>query len=127
MQQAPAMQQSIADLFSAIARSGPPLFFPQPDVPIAFNFDQGLAAPETFPAAALLELAQHILQRDGADALEYFDAQTGYEELVFGYKGLRAQLARRYREAHGCNLDERGFILTSGSVQAIAMAVNGFI
>jgi 2-aminoadipate transaminase len=121
------MQPSVADLFSAIARSGPPLFFPQPDVPIAFNFDQGLAAPETFPADALLDLAQTILQRDGADALEYFDAQTGYEELVFGYKGLRAQLARRYRDVHGCNLDERGFILTSGSVQAIAMAVNGFV
>jgi 2-aminoadipate transaminase len=125
--QQPPIPPPVTELFSAIARSGPPLFFPQPDVPIAFNFDQGLAAPETFPAAALLDLAQYILQRDGADALEYFDAQTGYEELVFGYKGLRAQLARRYRAAHGCNLDERGFILTSGSVQAIAMAVNGFV
>jgi 2-aminoadipate transaminase len=121
------MQPSLADLYSRNARSGPPLFFPQPDVPIAFNFDQGLAAPETFPADSLLELAQYILQRDGAEALEYFDAQTGYEELVFGYKGLRQQLARRYAAVHGCDLDERGFILTSGSVQAIAMAIGGFI
>lgn len=121
------MQQSVTALFSTIARGGPPLFFPQPEVPIAFNFDQGLAAPETFPKEQLLELASHILQRDGAEALEYFDAATGYEELVFGYKGLREQLARRYREVQGCKLDERGFILTSGSVQAIAMAVSGFI
>lgn len=123
----PPNADSVTALFSANARSGPPLFFPQPDVPIAFNFDQGLAAPETFPRERLLELANFILQRDGAQALEYFDAATGYEELVFGYKGLRAQLARRYRDTHGCRLDERGFILTSGSVQAIAMAVNGFV
>ena len=127
MQSTQPAELPVTELFSAIARSGPPLFFPQPDVPIAFNFDQGLAAPETFPRRELLELAQYILQRDGAEALEYFDAQTGYEELVFGYKGLRQQLARRYRTVHGCDLDERGFILTSGSVQAIAMAVNGFV
>lgn len=121
------MSEPVTELFSSIARSGPPLFFPQPEVPIAFNFDQGLAAPETFPKEQLLELANYILRRDGAEALEYFDAATGYEELVFGYKGLRAQLARRYRETQACNLDERGFILTSGSVQAIAMAVSGFV
>jgi len=121
------MSTQLTALYSAIARSGPPLFFPEPAVPIAFNFDQGLAAPETFPKEDLLRLAQYILQRDGAEALEYFDAATGYEELVFGYRGLREQLRRRYREAHNCELDERGIILTSGSVQAIAMAINGFV
>src|SRR5690242_4356598 len=105
---------SIKELYSSIARSGPPLFFPDPEVPVAFNFDQGLAAPETFPKDELLRISNKILQRDGADALEYFDAATGYEELVFGYKGLREQLVRRYASAHNCKLDSRGIILTSG-------------
>jgi len=114
-------------LYSAAARSGPPLFFPDPDVPVSFNFDQGLAAPETFPQAELLRLAQKILSRDGAEALEYFDAATGYEELVFGYKGLREQLAARYLAKDGRRLDPRGIILTSGSVQAIALAISGYL
>ncbi len=116
-----------ASLYSAAARSGPPLFFPDPDVPVNFNFDQGLAAPETFPQEDLLRLAQKILARDGAEALEYFDAGTGYEELVFGYKGLREQLAARYLRNDGRALDPRGIILTSGSVQAIALAISGYL
>lgn len=116
-----------ASLYSAAARSGPPLFFPDPEVPVSFNFDQGLAAPETFPQEALLRLAQKILARDGAEALEYFDAATGYEELVFGYKGLRERLAARYLAKDGRALDPRGIILTSGSVQAIALAIGGYL
>lgn len=114
-------------LYSKAAASGPPLFFPQPDVPITFNFDQGLAAPETFPSGDLLGLAREILERDGAEALEYFDPATGYEELVFGYRGLREQLAIRIGRRDGRELGERGFILTSGSVQAIALAISGFL
>ena len=121
------MTDDITALYSSAARSGPPLFFPDPEVPVSFNFDQGLAAPETFPQQQLLRLAQKILERDGAEALEYFDAATGYEELVFGYKGLRTQLAARYLETEGRTLDPRGIILTSGSVQAIALAVNGYL
>ena len=121
------MTDNITALYSSAARSGPPLFFPDPEVPVSFNFDQGLAAPETFPQQQLLRLAQKILERDGAEALEYFDAATGYEELVFGYKGLRMQLAARYLETEGRTLDPRGIILTSGSVQAIALAVNGYV
>jgi len=121
------MQADLAVLYSVNARSGPPLFFPDPDQPAAFNFDQGLAAPETFPREDLLRLAQKILQRDGATALEYFDPAVGYEELVFGHRGLREQLARRYLAREGCSIDPRGVILCSGSVQAIALAIAGFI
>lgn len=121
------MTDDITALYSSAARSGPPLFFPDPDVPVSFNFDQGLAAPETFPQQQILRLAQKILERDGAEALEYFDAGTGYEELVFGYKGLRTELAARYLETEGRALDPHGIILTSGSVQAIALAVNGYL
>lgn len=121
------MPQDITRLYSRAAGSGPPLFFPDPEVPVSFNFDQGLAAPETFPQAELLRLARKILERDGAMALEYFDAATGYEELVFGYRGLREQLAARYARVDGRQLDPRGIILCSGSVQAIALAINGYL
>jgi 2-aminoadipate transaminase len=121
------MNPDIRSLYSAAAQGGPPLFFPDPEVPVSFNFDQGLAAPETFPQQELLRLARKILDRDGAEALEYFDAATGYEELVFGFKGLREQLAARYRSIDGRVLEPRGIILTSGSVQAIALAINGFL
>ncbi|MFM7783048.1 MAG: aminotransferase class I/II-fold pyridoxal phosphate-dependent enzyme, partial [Gammaproteobacteria bacterium] len=121
------MPQDITHLYSRAAGSGPPLFFPDPEVPVSFNFDQGLAAPETFPQAELLRLARKILERDGAMALEYFDAATGYEELVFGYRGLREQLAARYARVDGRPLDPHGIILCSGSVQAIALAINGYL
>lgn len=114
-------------LFSRVAGNGPPLFFPSPEVPAVFNFDQGLAAPESFPREDLLRLAGLVLQRDGAEVLDYFDPATGYEELVFGYKGLRDQLARRIARDQGRDLGARGLILTSGSVQGIALAVNGYV
>jgi len=121
------MSNAIESLYSAAARSGPPLFFPDPEVPVSFNFDQGLAAPESFPQADLLRLAHKIIDRDGAAALEYFDPATGYEELVFGFRGLREQLAARYAAREGRSLDPRGLILSSGSVQAIALAINGYL
>ncbi len=117
----------IAGLYSRVARSGPPLFFPDPEHPTHFNFDQGLAAPETFPKDDILRLSQEILERDGAEALEYFDAKTGYEEMTFGYRGLREQVARRILQRQGRDLGPRGVILTSGSVQAIALAANAFV
>ena len=121
------MTAPVESLRSNLAGSGPPLFFPDPEVPAIFNFDQGLAAPETFPREDLTRLAKLVLQRDGADVLDYFDPDTGYEELVFGYKGLREQIARRIAEKQGVDLGPRGVILTSGSVQGISLAVAGYI
>ncbi len=121
------MTAPVESLRSNLAGSGPPLFFPDPEVPAIFNFDQGLAAPETFPREDLTRLAKLVLQRDGADVLDYFDPDTGYEELVFGYKGLREQIARRIAEKQGVDLGPRGVILTSGSVQGISLAIAGYI
>lgn len=121
------MTAPVESLRSNLAGSGPPLFFPDPEVPAVFNFDQGLAAPETFPREDLTRLAKLVLQRDGAEVLDYFDPDTGYEELVFGYKGLREQIARRIAEKQGVDLGPRGVILTSGSVQGISLAVAGYI
>ncbi len=121
------MGVEIEKLFSAVAGDGPPLFFPNPEVPAIFNFDQGLAAPESFPKEDLIRLTKLVLDRDGPDVLDYFDPATGYEELVFGYRKLRARLAGRIKARQGRDLGSMGVILTSGSVQGISLAVNGFV
>jgi 2-aminoadipate transaminase len=68
-----------------------------------------------------------VLDRDGPDVLDYFDPATGYEELVFGFRGLRERLVERIFKIQGRKLDPRGLILTSGSVQGISLAVNGYV
>ena len=121
------MAISVEALRSARAGDGPPLFFPDPETPAIFNFDQGLAAPETFPREDLTRIAKLVIERDGPGVLDYFDPATGYEELVFGYKGLREQIAQRIERTQGRTIDTRGIILTSGSVQGIALAVSGYV
>ena len=121
------MGTAVESLYSAIAGDGPPLFFPNPDVPAVFNFDQGLAAQESFPKDDLVRLAREVLERDGPDVLDYFDPRTGYEELVYGYRGLRERLADRIRRTQGRDVGPMGIILTSGSVQSIALAVAGYV
>ncbi len=121
------MSVEIESLYSAVAGDGPPLFFPNPEIPATFNFDQGLAAPESFPKEDLIRLTRLVLERDGPDVLDYFDPATGYEELVFGYRQLRIRLADRIKKMQGRDLGPMGIILTSGSVQGIAMAVNGYV
>lgn len=118
---------SVETLRSKAAGNGPPLFFPDPEVPAIFNFDQGLAAPETFPTDDLVRLGRESLDRHGAKVLDYFDPATGYEELVFGFKGLRQQIADRIERRQGKAIGSRGVILTSGSVQGIALAANGYV
>jgi 2-aminoadipate transaminase len=121
------MTVEIEKLFSAVAGDGPPLFFPNPEVPAVFNFDQGLAAPESFPKEDLVRLTKFVLDRDGPEVLDYFDPKTGYEELVYGYRQLRIKLAERIKRMQGRDLGPMGIILTSGSVQGISLVINGYI
>ncbi len=121
------MTVEIEKLFSAVAGDGPPLFFPNPEIPAVFNFDQGLAAPESFPKEDLVRLTKFVLDRDGPEVLDYFDPKTGYEELVYGYRKLRARLADRIQKMQGRDLGPMGIILTSGSVQGISLAINGYL
>jgi 2-aminoadipate transaminase len=115
------------DFYSENARSGPPMFFTETNL-AAYNFDQGLAARETFPTQDLMRLAHKVLEKDGPTCLDYFSPSVGYEELVFGSRALRKSLAERtHRIQGGRKFDHQGVILTSGSVQAISLACNGFI
>lgn len=116
-----------ARLRAQASKTGPALFFPDPEVPAIYNFDQGLAAPETYPVADLVRLAKKTLDENGPSVLDYFDPKTGYEELIFGYRGLRAGIADRIKRMQGRDLGPNGVILTSGSVQGIALAMAGYI
>lgn len=132
------MDVDVTSLYSDLAKDGPPLFFPDPAVPVSFNLDQGIAAEETFPLEDLKRLASQILDRDGGRALEYisfgWDDENdkilylaSYIELVLGYTGLRAEVAKWIAGRHDRELDADNIILTSGSVQAIALAINAFV
>ena len=125
-------------LYSDLAQGGPPLFFPDPPAPVTFNLDQGIPAEETFPIEDLERLAVEVLRRDGPRALEYisFDYDEAedqiiylatYIELVLGYTGLREELATWMSGREGRQLGADNFILASGSVQAIALAINAFV
>jgi 2-aminoadipate transaminase len=134
-----AVKLDVDNLLSDIARSGPPLFFPDPESTITFNFDQGVAAEETFPMDELKALAAEILDRDGPRALEYisfgFDPSEDrilyiptFIELVLGHTGLREEVARWVGTHNGrADLDADSIMLGSGSVQVIALAINAFL
>ena len=55
--------------FSERVRSAPGPFFPQPDVPIRFNFDQGVPAPESYPIEDLAQYAMKAIREGGTDAV----------------------------------------------------------
>lgn len=124
---------------SDIAQSGPPLFFPDPTAQVTFNFDQGIPAEETFPLADLRRLHEEILERDEGRAMEYismgFDEAnqkilylSTYIELVLGNTDLRRELAGWLNRHNGrTDLEADNLILTSGSVQAIALAINALV
>jgi 2-aminoadipate transaminase len=114
------------DLKSQLARNGPPLFFPEAPDPDAYNFDQGLAAPETFPESDLVRLARQVLADDRA-CLDYFTPSVGYEELTFGNRGLRSQIVARAARLQGREIAPEGVALTAGSVQAIALAIHAYV
>lgn len=133
------MKVNASDYYSDIARSGPPLFFPDPPVPVTFNFDQGVPDETTFPLADLQRLHEEILGRDKGRAMEYismdFDEESQrilylstYIELVLGNTTLRENLAAWLnKHSNRTDLVADSFILASGSVQAIALAINAVV
>jgi 2-aminoadipate transaminase len=121
------MAVDIRSLYSTNARRGAPIFFGSAPAPVTYNFDQGLAAAETFPLQELAELARKVLERDASKALEYGDVSRDYTELVYGYLRLRELIAERVARVQHRALRADGVILASGSVQAIALAASAFL
>ena len=122
-----AMSADLKSLYTDAARFGLPIFFPLPKSEVFYNFDMGLAAEETFPLEDFKRLSKEVVARDGGGAFQYGDTSGGYADMVYGYTALRERIAGRIAQRDGVDAVADGVLLTSGSVQAIALAINGFL
>lgn len=78
--------------------------------PEMISFAGGLPAPETFPVEDLKEIALEVLEKNGAEALQYGTTE--------GDPQLRKILVERHR-ANGLNIGIDNLIITTGSQQAL--------
>jgi 2-aminoadipate transaminase len=86
--------------------------------PGMISFAGGLPAPETFPVDDLKEIVIEILEKYGADSLQYGTTE--------GDPDLRRVMVDRYRK-NGLNIETNNLIITSGSQQAIDLISRIFI
>src|ERR1019366_5831664 len=103
-----------ADAWSERARTAPEKYFPIPSAPVRYNFGQGIPAPELYPIADLERYAVEVLEEAGAEALGYTSAD-GAMELVYGYTGLRRELASWISGRQGRAVTESDVMLVNGS------------
>ena len=78
--------------------------------PDMISFAGGLPAPETFPVEDLKEIALEVLEKDGANALQYSTTE--------GDTLLRRMLAEKHKR-EGVNITADNIIITTGSQQAL--------
>jgi 2-aminoadipate transaminase len=78
--------------------------------PDLISFAGGLPAPETFPVTELKEIALEVLEKDGANALQYGTTE--------GDTLLREMLVEKHKR-DGLNLTIDNIIITTGSQQAL--------
>jgi 2-aminoadipate transaminase len=109
----------IDELVSRRVREAPPAYFTEPPVPVTYDFDQGVPAPELYPLEDLARYAATALERFGASACAYV-GDEGYDELSYGPAGLRRVLADRVRQRQGRDVGSRGVMLFNGSAQGLA-------
>jgi 2-aminoadipate transaminase len=113
------MTVKIDELVTRRVREAPPPYFRQPPVPVTYDFDQGVPAPELYPLADLAHYAAAALERFGASACAYA-GDEGYDELSYGAAGLRQVLADRIQQHQGRDLSRRGVMMFNGSAQGLA-------
>jgi 2-aminoadipate transaminase len=100
--------------------------FPEPKVPVRYNFDQGVPAPELYPLDDLSGYVEKALKEFGSEACEYF-GDVGYSEMVYGYDGLRETLAARITKRDGRPQTKDGVMLVNGSSHGLAMIAQAFL
>jgi 2-aminoadipate transaminase len=86
--------------------------------PGMISFAGGLPAPETFPVEDLKVIALEVLEKYGADALQYGTTE--------GDTGLRQVLVERHNR-QGLNIGIDNLIITTGSQQALDLIARIFI
>jgi 2-aminoadipate transaminase len=82
-----------------------------------FVFGAGNPDPAAFPARALGEAAQRVLQRHGTDLARYPDPQ--------GLPQLRQVATDRFARTHGRRLPVEDVVITNGSTQGLQLSAQG--
>jgi 2-aminoadipate transaminase len=113
------MTVKIDELVSRRVRDAPPPYFTKPPVPVTYDFDQGVPAPELYPLDDLARYAAIALEKFGPLACAYVGGE-GYDELSYGPAGLRQVLAERVLQQQGRDPGSAGVMLFNGSAQGLA-------
>ncbi len=111
--------ETIGGLLSARVGSVAGHYLPAPSVPVRFNFDQGVPAPESYPIDDLAHYAMTAIKEGGQAACEY--AAGGAEEMGKGYIGLRELLAERMGARDGQSFTRQNVLLSNGSSNALSL------
>jgi 2-aminoadipate transaminase len=98
--------------------------YPEPES-MPWAFEAGLPDPASFPIDDLARIAERVLRTDADDGLQYGGGAHG--SIVYGYEGLRDQLAVRTQREDAREVGRREVILTSGGVQGLSMACDAFL
>lgn len=118
----------VTKLLSPLAKLAPaPKFSGAIGDDVIWNFDQGHPSWDTFPAADLIRIAGEVVDRRGPVVLDYFDQRNGYGEVYYGSVPLRERIADHLRAMWHQSVTADDVIVTNGSVQAVALAINAFL
>ena len=87
-------------------------------VPDMISFAGGFPNPESFPAEIIRQIVNDVLEKDGAQALQY--------GITEGYAPLREGVADRMKK-RGMDISKENVLIVSGSQQAIDLMGKIFI
>jgi 2-aminoadipate transaminase len=87
-------------------------------VPDMISFAGGFPNPESFPVEIIRQIVSDVLEKDGAQALQY--------GITEGYAPLRESVADRMNE-RGMDISKENVLIVSGSQQAIDLMGKIFI
>jgi len=87
--------------------------------PSVISFAGGLPGATTFPVEELKAVALEVLEKEGAQALQYSTSE--------GHPVLREQIARRMRERQGTVVSADEILVTAGSQQGLDLVAKAFL
>ena len=87
--------------------------------PSVISFAGGLPGASTFPVEELKAVALEVLEKEGAQALQYSTSE--------GHPILREQIARRMRERQGAVVSADEILVTAGSQQGLDLVAKVFL
>ncbi|HYL80158.1 MAG TPA: aminotransferase class I/II-fold pyridoxal phosphate-dependent enzyme, partial [Candidatus Acidoferrum sp.] len=87
--------------------------------PSVISFAGGLPGPTTFPVEELKTISLEVLEREGAQALQYSTSE--------GHPALRERIARRMWERQGAAVSADEILVTAGSQQGLDLVAKAFL